>query len=105
MAVAVDFNGDGHPDWVARNVNTRQTVLVYLNDNVVVGAALGPTLAANLALTGAADFNVDTHPDYALFAPNTFQTSTLVFVRTDTHWNCFRTHFARRLGVGNDSRF
>ena len=32
--------------WVARNVTTRQTALVYLNDNVVVGAALGPTLAS-----------------------------------------------------------
>ena len=73
-AVVADFNGDSHPDWVARNVNTRQTALVYLNDNIVIGAALGPTLASNLALTGAADFNVDTHPDYALFAPNTFQT-------------------------------
>jgi hypothetical protein len=75
MAVVADFNGDGHPDWVIRNINTRQTTLVYLNDNVVIGAALGPTLAANFALTGAADFNIDTHPDYALFAPNTFQTS------------------------------
>jgi FG-GAP-like repeat len=74
MAVVADFNGDGHPDWVARNVMTRQTALVYLNDNIVIGAALGPTTATNLALTGAADFNVDTHPDYALFAPNTFQT-------------------------------
>jgi hypothetical protein len=67
-AVVADFNGDSHPDWVVRDVNTRQTAIVYLNDNVVVGAALGPTLANNLALTGAADFNVDTHPDYALFA-------------------------------------
>ena len=75
MAVVADFNSDGHPDWVARNVNTRQTVLLYLNDNVVIGAALGPTLISNLGLTGAADFNVDTHPDYALFAPNTFQTT------------------------------
>src|SRR5678815_3700386 len=57
-AVVADFNGDGHPDWVARNVTTRQTALVYLNDNVVLGAALGPTLTNNLALTGAADFNV-----------------------------------------------
>ena len=73
-AVVADFNGDGHPDWVARNVMTRQTALVYLDDNIVIGAALGPTIATNLALTGAADFNVDTHPDYALFAPNTFQT-------------------------------
>jgi len=74
MAVIADFNGDGHPDWVARNISTRQTVVVYLNDNLVVGAALAPTLPANLALIGAADFNLDIHPDYALFAPNTFQT-------------------------------
>jgi hypothetical protein len=73
-AVVADFNGDGHPDWVARNVMTRQTALVYLNDNIVIGVALGPTIATNLALSGAADFNVDTRPDYALFAPNTFQT-------------------------------
>ena len=74
-AMVADFNGDGHPDWVARNINTRQTALVYLNDYVVVGAAIGPTLDTNLRLTGAADFNVDTHPDYALFAPNTLQTT------------------------------
>jgi hypothetical protein len=73
-AVVADFNGDSHPDWVVRNVTTRQTAIVYLNDNVVIGAALGPTLTNSLALTGAADFNIDTHPDYALFAPNTLQT-------------------------------
>jgi hypothetical protein len=74
-AVVADFNGDTHPDWVVRNINTRQTVVVNLNDNVVVGAALGPTIPNSRALIGAADFNVDTHPDYALFAPNTFQTA------------------------------
>ena len=73
-AVVADFNGDSHPDWVVRNVTTRQTALVYLNDNIVIGAALGPSLTNSLELTGAADFNVGTHPDYALFAPNTLQT-------------------------------
>jgi outer membrane protein assembly factor BamB len=75
LAVVADFNGDGHPDWVVRNVNTGLTALVYLNDNAVVGAALGPSLMNNLALIGAADFNLDTHPDFALFAPNTLQTT------------------------------
>src|SRR5262245_45629896 len=74
-AAVADFNGDGHPDWVVRNISTRVTVLVYLNDNTVVGAAVGPTITNNLALTGAADFNLDGHPDYALFAPTTFQTT------------------------------
>jgi len=75
LAVIADFNGDGHPDWVVRNVNTGLTALVYLNDNAVVGAALGPSLMNNLALIGAADFDLDTHPDFALFAPNTLQTT------------------------------
>jgi FG-GAP-like repeat/PQQ enzyme repeat len=75
LALIADFNGDGHPDWVVRNVNTGLTALVYLNDNAVVGAALGPSLMNNLALIGAADFNLDTHPDFALFAPNTLQTT------------------------------
>ena len=47
MAVVADFNGDGHPDWVVRNVRTRQTVIGYLNDNVFIGGAFGPTLPAS----------------------------------------------------------
>ena len=74
-AVTADFNGDGHPDWVIRYAATGQTAIVYLNNNVVIGAAFGPTLAAGWALRGVADFNLDSHPDYALFAPNTFQTA------------------------------
>ena len=74
-AATADFNGDGHPDWVIRYAATGQTAIVYLNNNVVIGAAFGPTLAAGWALRGVADFNLDSHPDYALFAPNTFQTA------------------------------
>jgi outer membrane protein assembly factor BamB len=74
-AVTADFNGDGHPDWVIRHAATGQTAIVYLNNNIVIGAALGPTLMAGWALRGVADFNLDSHPDYALFAPNTFQTA------------------------------
>ena len=96
--MVADFNGDGHPDWVVRNINTRQTVLVYLNDNVVVGAALGPTITSNLALTGAADFNVDTPSGLRAVRAKHISNHTLVFVRTDTHRNCFRTHFARPAG-------
>jgi N-acetylneuraminic acid mutarotase len=43
-AAVADFNADGHPDWVVRNAGTRQTAIWYLNNNVLVGGALGPTL-------------------------------------------------------------
>jgi hypothetical protein len=74
-AMVADFNGDAHPDWVVRHAATRRTALVYMNNNVVIGAALGPTLSAGWGLRGVADFNSDSHPDYALFAPLTLQTT------------------------------
>jgi hypothetical protein len=74
-AVVADFNGDGHPDWVLRNAGSRQTAIWYMNNNVFIGGAFGPTLAAGWGLRGAADFNGDGHPDYPLFAPSTLQTA------------------------------
>ena len=74
-AATTDFNGDGHPDWVVRYAATGQTAIVYMNNNVAIGAALGPTLTPGWALRGVADLNLDGHPDYAVFAPNTFETA------------------------------
>ena len=74
-AIVGDFNGDGHPDYVVQNSSTRQTAIWYLNNNVFIGGAFGPTLAAGWGLRSAADFNRDGHPDYALFAPNTYRTA------------------------------
>jgi len=74
-AVVRDFNGDGHPDYVVQNANTRQTAIWYLNNNVYVGGAYGPTLVPGWTLRGLADFNRDSRSDYALFAPNTNQTA------------------------------
>ena len=74
-AVVSDFNIDGHPDYVLRNASTRQTAIWYLNNNLYVSGAYGPTLVAGWALRGLADFNRDTHSDYALFAPSTNQTA------------------------------
>jgi hypothetical protein len=74
-AAVADFNSDGHPDYVLRNVNTRQTAIWYLNNNVYVSGAYGPTLVAGWALMGLADFNGDSHSDYALLGPNTNQTA------------------------------
>src|SRR6516162_9864690 len=49
-AVIADFNGDLHPDWVLHNHATRQTAIWYMNNNVHVGGALGPTIAPGLVL-------------------------------------------------------
>ena len=78
-AMVADFNGDGHPDWVIRNVNTQQTVLAYMNNNVVIGAAYGPTLVtgSSWGLRSLGDFNRDSHPDYALFNSSSGQTAIL----------------------------
>src|SRR5437762_6781216 len=73
-AVVADFNDDAHPDLVIQNATTHQTVVGYLNNNVVIVAAFGPTLPAGWRLAGAADFDSDGHPDYALFNSGTGQT-------------------------------
>jgi FG-GAP repeat len=74
-AVVADFNGDGHPDWVVRNPTTRLTAIWYLDNNVLIGGDVGPTLAAGWGLRGMGDFNGDNHSDYALFFPSTDQTA------------------------------
>jgi len=74
-AAIADFDGDGHPDLVVRNANTRQTGIWYLNNNVYVSSDFGPTLASGWELSALDDFNLDSHPDYGLFAPNTNQTA------------------------------
>jgi hypothetical protein len=39
-----DFNGDSKPDYVLINGNTSQTAIWYMNNNVFVSGAFGPTL-------------------------------------------------------------
>jgi hypothetical protein len=70
-----DFNRDGKRDYLLFNPNTRGTAIWYLNNNVRIGAAFGPTIAAGYNLSGAADFNRDGRPDYLLFNPNTRRTA------------------------------
>jgi hypothetical protein len=74
-AVVGDFNSDGRPDYVLDNANTRQTAIWYLNNNLLVGSAYGPTLAVGWGLRAVADFNLDSHADYALFNRDTDQTA------------------------------
>jgi hypothetical protein len=75
LVATADFNGDGHPDWVIRHAATGQTALVYLDNNIVIGAALGPPLPNGWSLQGTADFNRDGKPDYVLYNPSTRQTA------------------------------
>jgi hypothetical protein len=74
-AAVADFNSDGHPDWVLQAAGTHQTAIWYLNNNVFISGAYGPTLATGWGLRSVADFNGDTHPDYALFNPVTDRTA------------------------------
>jgi len=62
-----DFNGDGYPDYVIENETTHRTAIIYLNNNVTIGSAWGPTLPEGWSLIDVADFNGDGHPDYVLF--------------------------------------
>lgn len=73
-AVVADFNGDGTPDLVIQRASSHQTAVLYLNNNVVIGGALGPTLPAGWSLAGAADFYGNGHTDFALFNSATGQT-------------------------------
>ena len=69
------FFGLCYPDYVLYNPTTRQTAIWYLNNNVLVGGAYGPTLPPGWELVATADFNGDGNPDYLLYAPTTRQTA------------------------------
>jgi hypothetical protein len=74
-STAYDFNADGKPDYVLDNAVTHQTAVWYLNNNVFVAGAFGPTLPANWNVVGVADFDGDGKPDYMLFNSSTHQTA------------------------------
>jgi FG-GAP-like repeat len=76
FVVAVDdFNGDSKPDYVLFNFNTRQTAIWYMNNNIFVSGAYGPTLPVSWFLQAVGDFNGDSKPDYVLFNVSTRQTA------------------------------
>ena len=76
---ATDFNNDGKPDYLLYNASTHQTALWYLNNNVHIGGASGPTLPAGWQPVGVADFNRDGHPDYLLFNSRHAADSDMVY--------------------------
>ena len=73
--IATDFNEDGQPDYLIYNPATRQSGIWYLNNNVYLRGAYGPTIPTGWSVAGVADFNRDGKPDLALFNPSTRQTA------------------------------
>src|SRR5437762_11964312 len=65
-AAKSDFNGDGHPDYVLflQNAKTPQTAIWYLNNNVFISSAYGPTLPSCWSLVGVPYYNCDYHHDF-----------------------------------------
>jgi subtilisin family serine protease len=61
-----DFNNDAYSDLLLFNAGTRQTAVWYMNNNVRIGHANGPSLPGGWSLASVADFNRDDHPDYLL---------------------------------------
>ena len=72
-----DFNHNNKPDYVLFNSQTRRTAVWYLNNNVFVGGAYGPTLPPGWRLVDVADFDRDGNPDYAL--ENVFTRQTAIW--------------------------
>jgi FG-GAP-like repeat len=70
-----DLNHDGKPDYVLLNAATRQTAVWYLNDNVFVSAAGGPTLPATWRIVDFGDFDGDGKPDAVLLNASTGETA------------------------------
>ena len=62
-----DFNGDARPDLLLFNATTHQTAVWYMNNNVRIGTASGPTPPGGWSVASVADFNGDDHPDYLLY--------------------------------------
>ena len=64
-----DFNGDGKPDYLLYTQvgSNFPTAIWYMNNNVHVASASGPTLPNGWALRGVADFNGDGKPDFLLY--------------------------------------
>jgi FG-GAP-like repeat len=84
IAEPYDFNNDGHSDYLLYNSSTRQTAIWYLNNNVFIGSAIGPTVPAGWSVVGVADFNRDSHPDYLLFH-STSRATVIWYMNNNVH--------------------
>src|SRR5881392_576976 len=75
LIMTADFNGNGKPDYALYNFSTQGTAIWYLNNNVYVSAAYGPTLPSGWQFVATGDFNRDGKPDYVLYKTSTRQTA------------------------------
>jgi FG-GAP-like repeat len=70
-----DFDHNGKRDYLLYNASTSRTATWYMNNNVFVNGAYGPTVPPGWSIAGVADFNGDGNLDYALFNSSTRQTA------------------------------
>jgi len=75
IAALGDFNRSSRPDYVLYNSVNQRTAIWYMNSNVYIGGAYGPTLPAGWELVATGDFNRDGKPDYVLYKASTGQTA------------------------------
>jgi hypothetical protein len=78
-----DFNGDGKPDYVLENFVTQQTAIWYMNNNVFVSGAFGPTLPAGWSVRAVGDFNGDGKPDFVLQGGAGFQQTGIWYMNNN----------------------
>jgi hypothetical protein len=76
-AIVADFNRDSTPDLLVQRTIPHQTAALYLNNDVVIGAAWGLTLPAGWSFGGAADFDGDGNTDEVVFNFATGQTALI----------------------------
>jgi FG-GAP-like repeat len=74
IKVPGDFNNDGYSDYLLYNASTGQTVIYYMNNNVLMSSTYGATVPSGWQIAGVGDFDRDGHPDYLLFNAATGQT-------------------------------
>ena len=53
LTATADFNSNGDPDYVLYNAGTRQTAICYLNNNLYVASAWGPTFPVGVESSAA----------------------------------------------------
>ena len=70
-----DFNPSSRPDYLLYNSVNQRTAIWYMNNNVYLGGAYGPTLPTGWKLVATGDFNRDGKPDYVLYKASTGQTA------------------------------